>query len=54
MTHNDTTQSVGLLWKSDQLVAGTLPNNTQQTDIHASRWDSNPRSQQASGRGPKP
>ena len=37
-THNDAPQSVGLLWKSDQLVAETLPDNTQhsqQTDIHA-------------------
>jgi len=34
-----------------------LPGNTQhsqQTNIHAPRWDSNPRSQQASGRRPTP
>ena len=55
ITHNDATQSVGLLWTSDQLVAETLPDNTkhsQQTDIHAPRWDSNPQSRQASGRRP--
>jgi len=34
-----------------------LPDNTQhsqQTDIHAPRWDSNPQSQQVSGRRPTP
>ena len=48
ITH-DTSQSVGLLWTSDQLVAET---STWQhtTDKHpCSRWDSNPQSQQASG-----
>jgi hypothetical protein len=35
IAHNDAPQSVGLLWTSDQLVAETLPDNTQQTDIHA-------------------
>ena len=29
ITHNDASQSVGLLWTSDQLVAETLPVNTQ-------------------------
>jgi len=37
-THNDASQSVGLLWASDQLVAGRpLPDNTQhsqQANIH--------------------
>ena len=39
ITHNEAPQSVGLLWKSDQLVAKTsLPDNTQhsqQTDMRA-------------------
>ena len=37
ITHNDTPQSVGLLWKSDQLVAETSDNtqHSQQTYIHA-------------------
>ena len=56
--HNDTTQSVGLLWTSDQFVAKPLPDNTQhsqQTDRRpCPRWDSNPRSQQANGRRPTP
>jgi len=42
-TH-DAPQSVGLLWTSDQLVAETS------TQISMTRWDSNPRSQQVSGR----
>jgi len=36
--HNDAPQSVGLLWRSYQLVAETSTDNTkrsQQTDIHA-------------------
>jgi len=37
ITHNDASQSVDLLWTSDQLVAETSPDNIQQstTDIHA-------------------
>jgi hypothetical protein len=36
ITHNDTQHSVGLLWTSDQLVPERpLPDNTQQTNIHA-------------------
>ena len=54
-TH-DTPQLVGLLWTGDRPVAERpVPDNTQhlqQTDIHATRWDSNPQSQQASGRTP--
>jgi hypothetical protein len=49
ITHNDTPQAVGLLWTSDHLVAET---STWQhtTDKHpCPRWDSNPRSQLASG-----
>ena len=56
-THNDAPQSVGLLWTSDQLVAetSTLQHTTLTTDKHpCPRWDSNPRSQQASGRRPTP
>jgi hypothetical protein len=37
-SHSDTPNSVGLLWTNDQLVAETLPDNTQdpqETDIHA-------------------
>ena len=36
-SHSDTPHSVGLLWTSDQLVAETIPENTQhsqQTNIH--------------------
>jgi len=36
--HNDAPQTVGLLWRSDQLIAETSTDNTkrsQQTDIHA-------------------
>jgi hypothetical protein len=54
ITNNDAPRSVGLLWTSDQLVAET---STWQhtTDKHPCRqWDSNPRSQQASGRRPTP
>jgi hypothetical protein len=54
ITHNDAPQSVGLLWTSDQLVAETsIWQHT--TDKHpCSLWDSNPRSQQASGRTTTP
>ena len=50
-THNDAPQSVGL-WTSDQLVAetSTWERTTLTTDKYpCPRWDSNPRSQQASG-----
>jgi len=50
---NDAIQSVGLLWKKDQLVAesSTWQNTTLRTDRHpCPRWDSNTKSQQASGR----
>jgi len=53
ITHSDTTQSVGLLWTSDQLVAqtSTWQHTTLTTDRHPClRWDSNPQSQQARGR----
>ena len=48
-SHSDTPWSVGLLWTSDQPVAGTSENtqHSQQTSRH--RRDSNPRSQQARG-----
>jgi len=41
---------------SDQLVAeiSTWQHTTLMTNIHAPRWDSNPQSQQASGRRPTP
>ena len=53
ITHNDPSQSVGLLWTSDQLVAetSTWQHTTLTTDKHpCHRWDLKPRSQQASGR----
>jgi hypothetical protein len=49
ITHNDAPQSVGLLWTCDKLVAET---STWQHTIK--RRDSNPQSQQASGRRPTP
>ena len=57
ITYNDAPQSVGLLWTSDQSVAetSTWQHTTLTTDKHPwSRWDSNPQSQQASGRRPTP
>ena len=57
ITHNDTPQSVGLLWTSDQSVAqtSTWKHTTLTTDKHpCPRWDSNPRSQQTSGLRPTP
>ena len=55
ITHNDASKSVGVLWTSDQLVAetSTWQHTTLTTDKYpCTRWDSNPRSQQASGRRP--
>jgi len=57
ITHNDAPQSVGLLWMSDQSVAetSTWQHTTLTTDKHpCPRWDSNPKSQQASSRSPTP
>jgi hypothetical protein len=57
ITHNDAPQSVGLLWTSNQFVAetSTWQHATHSTDKHpCHRWDSNPRSQQASGIRPAP
>ena len=54
-SHNDAAQSVGLLWTSDQLVAetSTWQHTTLTTEKYpCPRWDSNPRSQQVSGRRP--
>ena len=56
-TQPDATQSVGLPWTNDQLVAGTSTwqHTTLTTDRHSCRrWDSNPQSQQASCRRPTP
>ena len=53
ITHKDAAQSVGLLWTSDQLVAetSTWQHTTLTTDKYpCPRWDSSPRSQQASVR----
>ena len=57
ITHNDVSQSVGLLWSSNQLIidTSTWQHTTLTTDKHpCPRWDSNPQSQQASGRRPTP
>jgi len=57
ITHSDTSQSVGLLWMSDQLVTqtSTWQHTTLTTDRHpCSRWDWKPHSQQASDRRLKP
>jgi hypothetical protein len=57
ITHSDAPQSVWLLWTSDQFVTetSTWQHTTLTTDRHPHhRWDSNPRSQQASGRRPTP
>ena len=57
ITHNDASQSVGLLSTSDQSVAetSTWQHKILTTDKHpCPRWDSNPQSQQASGRRPTP
>ena len=56
-SHNDSPQSIGLLWTSDQLVAetSTWQHTTLGTDSHpCPRRDSNPQSQQASSRRPTP
>jgi hypothetical protein len=55
ITLRHTPQSVGLLWTKDQPDAETSTwrhKHSQETDIHAPRWDSNPRSQPALGRRP--
>ena len=49
ITHNDTTHSVGLLWRRDRHVAGnsTWQNTTLTRERHwCLWWDSNPQSQQ--------
>ena len=56
ITHN-APHSVWLLWTIDQPVAetSTWQHTTLTTDRHpCPRWDSNPQSQQASGRKPTP
>jgi hypothetical protein len=54
--YSDIPHSVGLLWTSDQPVAETSAwqNATLKRDKHSPRQDSNPQSQQASGRRAKP
>jgi len=57
ISHADTPHSVGLLWMSDQLDAetSTCQHTTTTRDRHSFlRRDSNPQSQQASGRRPTP
>jgi hypothetical protein len=41
-------------WSARRRDLYLTTHNTQQTNIHAPWWDSNPRSQQASGRRPTP
>jgi len=56
-SHSEALHSVGLLWTSDQPVAetSTWQHTTLKTDKHpCPGWDSNPQSQQASGRRPTP
>ena len=54
-SHNDAPQSVVLLWTSDQPLAKTYLTTYNTIDRHpCPRWDSNPQSQQASGRRPTP
>ena len=51
-SHNEVLQSVGLLWTSDRLVAGTSiwQHTTLTTDKHTyHNRDSNPQAQHASG-----
>ena len=55
--HNDTPQSVGLVWTSDHLIVetSTWQHTTLTTDKHpCPGWDSNPQSQQSTGRRPTP
>jgi len=57
ITNKDVPHSVGLPWTSDQSVAenSTWQHTTLTTDKHpCPLWDSNPQSQQASGRRPTP
>ena len=57
ITHNDAPHSIGFLWTSDQLVAetSTWQHTTLTTDKHPCPWrDSNPQTQQKSGRRPTP
>jgi hypothetical protein len=56
-SQSDTSRSVGLLWTSDEpnVETSTWQNTTHTRDIHpCHRWNSNPQSQQASGRRPTP
>jgi hypothetical protein len=55
-SHSDTTHTLGLLWASNQLVAETSTGqHTTTTEGHpCPRRDSNPLSQQASGRRSTP
>jgi hypothetical protein len=54
ITHN-VPQSVGILWTSDQLVTETSNKIRNTHERHQCPWwDSNPQSQQASGRRPMP
>ena len=55
--HSDTPHYLILLWTSDQSDAETTTcttHNTHNRQTSMPRWDSNPRSQQASGRRPTP
>ena len=54
ITHNDVHSRQDPSGQATSSSQRPLPNNTQQTDIHALRWDSNPQSQQVSGHRPTP
>jgi len=52
--HSDT---IGLLWTNDQLVAVSTSHKTHtntQNEEQCPQWDSNPRSKQSSGSRPMP
>jgi len=55
-SHSDTPQSVGLLWTSEHFDAetSTWKHNTHKRQTSMLQLDSNPQSQQESGRTPTP
>ena len=53
-SHHRRQDSSGLVISSSQRPVPDNTQHSQQTNIHAPRWDSNPQSQQASGRRPAP
>ena len=53
-SHHSRQDSSGRVVSSSQRPVSDNTQHSQQTNVHALRWDSNPRSQQASGRRPTP